>query len=251
MMMIRRVLIVAGALLCLGCEEKSMSPNQFGLPEACRQVLLATTSSMGEFRGNLQRFERVRTGNWKAIGKGIPIVFGKNGLGWGRGLHRDSTSFTVRKREGDYRSPAGIFSLGTAFGYAAAPPRKSRFPYRQATGNDYFVDHRDSPQYNQWVTFEGGAVAARARFGSVEKMKLESGLYELGVVVEHNMPPKPGAGSAIFLHVWRAPEKPTAGCTAMSREDMMALLSWLDPKKRPLLIQGSVSELRKIKHIIP
>ena len=69
-------------------------------------------------------------------------------------------------------------------------------------------------------------------------MKRDDDLYELGIVVEHNMHPfQKGRGSAIFLHVWRRADQPTAGCTAMSRADMLRLLQWLDPSGKPFLLQ--------------
>jgi hypothetical protein len=37
--------------------------------------------------------------------------------------------------------------------------------------------------------------------------------------------------------VWSGSEKPTAGCTALSRGDLLELLRWLEPSKQPLLVQ--------------
>jgi L,D-peptidoglycan transpeptidase YkuD (ErfK/YbiS/YcfS/YnhG family) len=68
-------------------------------------------------------------------------------------------------------------------------------------------------------------------------------VYELGLVVHYNMPhPIPGAGSAIFMHIWTNEEKGTAGCTAMGLDSILYLLKWLDPTKHPLLVQTVQSE---------
>lgn len=59
--------------------------------------------------------------------------------------------------------------------------------------------------------------------------------------------PVAGAGSCIFLHVWK-PGQPTAGCTAMAQPDLEALLLWLDPARQPLLVQlttGNYATLRR------
>jgi L,D-peptidoglycan transpeptidase YkuD (ErfK/YbiS/YcfS/YnhG family) len=57
-------------------------------------------------------------------------------------------------------------------------------------------------------------------------MWLESGLYDLVVVIGHNDDPVvPGAGSAVFLHVARDDWAPTAGCVAFRRDDLLALLA--------------------------
>ncbi len=66
----------------------------------------------------------------------------------------------------------------------------------------------------------------------------EISLYQLGMVIEHNTgTPIAGAGSAIFFHLWRRPDSGTAGCTAMSEENLVTLISWLDGDKHPLLVQ--------------
>ena len=62
--------------------------------------------------------------------------------------------------------------------------------------------------------------------------------YDLGVVVAHNSNPvAKGAGSCIFLHIWKDAESGTAGCTAMPRENLETILNRLDAKKNPVLIQ--------------
>jgi L,D-peptidoglycan transpeptidase YkuD (ErfK/YbiS/YcfS/YnhG family) len=143
-----------------------------------------------------------------------------------------------QKREGDGKSPTGMFPLGTAFGYA--PSVKTRMPYRQATDDDFWVDDPDAKDYNKWVR-------GQPRRATFEKMRREDDLYKYGVVIEYNMNPiVKGKGSAIFLHIWRGEEKPTLGCVAMSEDKILRLLGWLDPGKRPLIVMGTESELRSL-----
>src|SRR6185503_4608918 len=77
-------------------------------------------------------------------------------------------------------------------------------------------------------------------------------LYKLGLLVGYNSDAHrdpdtgKGAGSCIFLHIWRGPSRPTVGCTAMPEGSMEALVGWLDPRGRPLLVQGTRAELEKI-----
>jgi zinc D-Ala-D-Ala dipeptidase len=69
-------------------------------------------------------------------------------------------------------------------------------------------------------------------------MRRKDALYTWVVDVKHNKQPvTPGQGSCIFLHVWRGESNPTVGCTAMSQKNLEQVLSWLDPKAQPLLIQ--------------
>jgi len=62
-------------------------------------------------------------------------------------------------------------------------------------------------------------------------------LYKWGVVVAHNSRATPGAGSCIFLHIWKDSRSATAGCTAMPEPDLVNLLRWLNPAARPVLVQ--------------
>ncbi len=58
--------------------------------------------------------------------------------------------------------------------------------------------------------------------------------YDVIVVLGHNdSPPVPGRGSAIFFHLSEG--RPTAGCVAVERADMLRLL--------PLLAPGDVMEI--------
>jgi L,D-peptidoglycan transpeptidase YkuD (ErfK/YbiS/YcfS/YnhG family) len=52
-----------------------------------------------------------------------------------------------KKREGDGKSPSGIFPLGTAFGYD--PSVATKMPYREATDDDFWVDDVNSEDYNK------------------------------------------------------------------------------------------------------
>ncbi|HVP78448.1 MAG TPA: L,D-transpeptidase family protein [Thermodesulfobacteriota bacterium] len=142
------------------------------------------------------------------------------------------------KREGDGKSPSGVFPLGIAFGYD--PSVETKMPYRQATEDDFWVDDANSAEYNQWVKGKPNAA-------SWEKMKRDDDQYKYGVVIEYNMDPiVKGMGSAIFLHVWNDGGG-TLGCVSMPEEMVLRILGWLDPAKKPLIIMGTESELRTIK----
>jgi len=142
------------------------------------------------------------------------------------------------KREGDGKSPSGIFHLGFAFGYD--PSVETKMPYRQAIDDDFWVDDVNSEDYNQWVKGE-------PRAASWEKMKRDDDQYKYGVVIEYNMDPVvKGKGSAIFLHVWNDGDS-TVGCVAMSEEMILKILGWLDPAKKPLIIMGTEFELRTMR----
>ena len=63
------------------------------------------------------------------------------------------------------------------------------------------------------------------RFGH-EALRRADPMYDLVAVIDWNRhPPVKGRGSAIFLHVWRRPRQPTAGCIAFRRQDLAWILA--------------------------
>jgi L,D-peptidoglycan transpeptidase YkuD (ErfK/YbiS/YcfS/YnhG family) len=219
--------------------------ESLSLPYPFRQLLVVMTPSWDDFRGTLRLYSRAKDG-WVMDEKVVAVVIGRNGFAWGRGIPvRGGEGVPVhdfpgpQKVEGDGRSPAGIFELSKSFGYDQNPPSGSIYPYRQVTQFDYFVDDSASPDYNRWVSLVDSTEKNPYRYWtSFERMRRDDELYELGIVVKHNMSPvSKGKGSAIFLHLWRGPDQPTAGCTAMSEEDLRKVILWLDRDKHPLLIQ--------------
>ena len=207
-----------------------------------RQLLVVTVPTWNSTTGLLQRFDRERTGDaWRKAGMPIAISIGRTGLAWGSGLHAvpQSTEGGIKK-EGDGRSPAGIFSLMNAFGYAAANTMTAlKIPYEHCTESLRCVDDAVSPDYNRILQEPKGG----APWKSAELMKRDDEQYRLGVVVAHNQSPRvAGAGSCIFLHIWKEPGAPTSGCTAMASGDIETVVRWLDATKQPRLVQWTAGE---------
>jgi D-alanyl-D-alanine dipeptidase len=237
--------MLAAFLIFFSMTQSSSALDSMHLPKGTRQVVLVQSESWESQTGELQRFARSNN-KWVAVGESIPVMLGRTGLAWGRGLQQE-TRDGPQKKEGDGKAPAGVFELGTAFGYAPHAPDEIRLPYRQATSADFYVDDAESAKYNQWITLSPGSPPA---WKSAESMKRDDGLYELGVVVRQNESPiVKGGGSAVFIHVWRGPGSSTAGCTSMAKRDLITLMRWLDPGRHPLLVQAPQSELNRIKVI--
>ncbi|MDD5394728.1 MAG: L,D-transpeptidase family protein [Thiothrix sp.] len=242
------LLLVCGLfLLAACCRSPEQQLGKLALPAVTTQVLLVTSADWNASEAVLQRMEKQADG-WHAVGKDIPVRVGRNGLGWGLGLHTDGTS-GVQKKEGDGKAPAGVFALGNVFGYAAQAPAGLQMPYRIASDRDYFVDATDSPDYNHWRTIPPEqANEPKQRWNSFERMRRDDHQYEYGLIIGHNMlPTTVGRGSAIFLHVWLNPETATSGCTAMSRENLLEVLTWLKPNAQPLLVQVPAGELADLR----
>jgi L,D-peptidoglycan transpeptidase YkuD (ErfK/YbiS/YcfS/YnhG family) len=149
--------------------------------------------------------------------------------------------------EKDGKTPAGVFHLGRLFGYAKAPPAATRWPYLQVTAYDAWVDDVRSPYYNQHVRVDPRAVPP---WFEKQRMRLGDAAYKWMLGIEHNTQPAvSGYGSAIFFHVRRGPDKPTAGCTSMAEENLVRLIRWVDPTASPhyvMLPSGDYQALRQL-----
>jgi D-alanyl-D-alanine dipeptidase len=215
------------------------------VPDASRQLVLVRTKSWNSQTGILQRYERGEQGKWRAIGEPTPINVGRSGMAWGRGLHDVHADGPV-KREGDGRAPAGVYALGSAFGYAGELPKgNNHFDYLPLRNGMYCVEDVHSPHYNQIV--DGAAVGLKA-WERRSVMRRPDGLFRWGVVVRQNdTETVKGAGSCIFLHIWRGLRRGTAGCTALPEEQVEKLLSWLDSAKTPVLVQLPLVEYERLQ----
>jgi len=225
------LLLILGLLGCAGAR-LGASPSVEPL-----QALVVVGESWNSVEASMSFWERENLrGRWHPVKRPCAAVVGRNGLGWGIGLHRAPPSSTSPvKQEGDGKAPAGVFVLSRAFGSA---PLESvphiRVPYFQATPSVQCVDDEHSEFYNRVVDTRDTAV----RWKSHEEMLRQDGLYRWGLVVDHNAhPPIPGRGSCIFVHIWEGPTRGTGGCTALAASDLEEVLGWLDPAKNPVLVQ--------------
>lgn len=136
-----------------------------------------------------------------------PCFVGKNGI-------------TKQKREGDGATPAGIFKITAAFGFAEDPGFS--LPYIHINKYAYLVDDPGSKYYNQIVDVR----KIIPDFRSAEKMS-EYPEYKYGAVIGYNMNNIPGLGSGIFLHCAREPY--TLGCVSAPEDVIVRILKILTP----------------------
>lgn len=135
------------------------------------------------------------------------------------------------KREGDGATPVAIMALRRLWW------RKDRIaqvrcalPMMAITPDLGWCDDPAHAEYNRPVRLPFAA--------SHERMYRGDGLYDLVVELGWNdAPPKPGHGSAIFMHIARENYEPTEGCIALARADLTALLAQID-EKTLLIVRG-------------
>ncbi len=207
--------------------------------------MLVITPSWEAVEGHLFRFERAVIDQPFVLLETHPIVVGQQGMAWGVGLH--PIQELPLKREGDRKAPAGIFRVGPAF-VDADYPLVGPFAMPTLIVDQYWeaIDDPISLYYNQIVdirTIEG------KDWSSSEKMQMvDDDVYRRGLVIKHNTSPAiAGKGSCIFMHRWRAQDRGTGGCTALSPDDLEILLRWLHPDKQPLIVQLPREEYLKKK----
>jgi L,D-peptidoglycan transpeptidase YkuD (ErfK/YbiS/YcfS/YnhG family) len=252
-------LVCLTAITC-GCALSTAQPRapQSDAFAGSTQLIAVTAPDWSSVEGRLQRFERATVQEaWRPVGDPIPIVLGRNGLGWGIGVIATEGS-NIRaadepiKKEGDGKSPAGVFDLGTAFGYAAQPLPGMKLPYLSLTPSIECVDDIQSKHYNQ--VLDRSSIVPD--WNSSEHMRDAGEAYRWGIVVDHNgtavdrnsKPPVPGGGSCVFLHIWHSRDQGTSGCTAMAPANLETLLTWLEPARKPLLVQLPESTYERLIH---
>jgi len=195
-----------------------------------KQLIVSIAPDWNSMTGRMQMFERGKDGKWKAVSKPIPVLFGKNGLAWGRGvLGTDEQG--LRKVEHDGRAPAGVFKIGKIYTYDAKLPEGADYPCHTVTGADAWVDDVTLPEYNTFVTVDPKSPPP---WFEKQKMRLGDFAYRWLVDIRHNEdPPVPGQGSAIFFHIRRGVTRPTGGCTTMAEENLESLVKWLRADAHP------------------
>lgn len=140
-------------------------------------------------------------------GQVIPCTVGRGGI-------------TRDKREGDGATPVGVHGI---VGCLYRPDRMARpCDWALPIGpGDLWSDDPGHEDYNLMV---------RAPYAhSHERLARTDRQYDLVLITDWNWPrAERGKGSAIFIHAWRGPGKPTAGCVAMAAPD----LRWLTQRLR-------------------
>ena len=132
-------------------------------------------------------------------GRRFPCTIGRGGL-------------THAKREGDGATPRGVHRI---VGLLYRPDRMAPpADWAVAIGpGDLWSDDVRDPDYNMMVR--------RPHRFSHETLRRADPMYDLVIVTDWNWPSAVrGRGSAISVHQWRGPGRPTAGCVALRRDHL-------------------------------
>lgn len=144
-------------------------------------------------------------------GRLYPCVIGRGGL-------------SATKLEGDGATPIGSHEIVEVL----YRPDRLTAPNSWASpilSGDLWSDDVALADYNQPVRIPYK--------GSHEVMRRADPMYDIVLVTDWNYPEvSAGLGSCIFLHQWRRPGFPTAGCVAFRRDHLIEIASRLHPGDR-------------------
>jgi L,D-peptidoglycan transpeptidase YkuD (ErfK/YbiS/YcfS/YnhG family) len=124
------------------------------------------------------------------------------------------------KREGDLRTPAGVFPLRNGFGVNGNPGLGAG-SWLRVDARDVWVDDPRSALYNTHQRLPAGG-----RWNSAERLQLPPA-YNFAQVIGYNEARTPGAGSAIFMHVDQG--RGTAGCVSLPTSALLSVMRWERP----------------------
>lgn len=192
-----------------------------------QQLVVVIAQDMNATSGMMVRYEK-ETGVYKAVSASVPVILGRSGLGWDQGRE-------PLKREGDGRSPAGLFDITATFG--EDPTANSALPYWYADDRLICIDDVNDTRYNTM-----GYLTPEDLPKSFERMRRDDAVYRNGAVIDYNGERVSGRGSCIFFHLNHLNKRPTAGCTAMEEQPLLELINWFDQNKKPKLLQIPRSE---------
>lgn len=217
-----------------------ISPALAMVPGNCSQAIVGITDGWNSSHVTLSLLEKQANGQWARVLGPMPGRLGRNGCVWGLGLHPNPRKATI-KREGDGRTPAGIFSLGGLWVTHKTPVKHHRsIPLVKVGPRDLWVSDINKPHlYNRYVRLDHPATTEWERR---EQMRQNDYPHSIKMLVHHNTPesvgtPVVGGGSSIFFHIWRNNgDSPTAGCTSMNEDQLRSFIARLNPARKPVYI---------------
>lgn len=185
-------------------------PEEYSVPEKVSQLVVVRYK--GGSKGRFQFYIKNKQGKWKKK-FACTAWLGRRGIG--------------KKREGDQKTPTGLYSLDQGFGILKNPGTK--MPYIKVNSQHYWCGDSGSIYYNQLIRQdETGHICGG------EHLIDYKGVYNYAVSIGYNKKGKSGKGSAIFLHCSR--NKATAGCIAIPANYMKRVLKKLDPAASPKIL---------------
>ena len=244
-------LLAAGVVLALQAQADvpPYFPTRLTNVSDSRQVIVVVGKSRTSSYATAYTYQKGSDGVWRA--KFAAMLARIGWAGWVLGSQRVQNTGT---------SPMGTYRITTSFGFKPNPGTK--VPYRLVNGNDYWVGDKEDPRtYN---LFQPYASAKRTwRISQAERLAAYPVQYEYAAVINFNRPAASSVtwnstyseyvtsqpvnttrGSAIFLHINGAGS--TAGCVSLGRTNLINVLKWLDPVKKPRIVMAPLADIGSV-----
>ena len=135
--------------------------------------------------------------------------------------------FSKNKKEGDLKTPAGIFELGKIY-YRPDRIEKplSKLQTTTIKKNMGWCDDPKSKYYNKLIKIKKNFKMNH------EKLYRKDNKYDIFILIKHNYKKViKNQGSAIFLHLTKN-YLPTKGCVALSKKDFLILIKLINKKTK-------------------
>ena len=242
----KKLLLFLVACICL------LQTAVAAVPTNCTQAIIGIADGWNSSQVTLSVVEKNSKGEWVRVLGPYQGRLGRNGLIWGLGLHSNARGASIKK-EGDGRSPAGVFDVGGLWVTHKTPVKHhSSIPYVKVGPNDLWITNtNDARYYNRHVRLDH---PAKTEWELKEQMRQTDYPHSIKMLICHNTPERKGGvqvgrGSSIFFHIWRNEGKsPTAGCTSMEEKNLRTIIARLNPQRHPvyiLLPRAEYAALRK------
>jgi len=143
----------------------------------------------------------------------VPVALGRSGV-------------RANKREGDGGTPCGRFRAVRLWWRADRLPRpRTSLPLRRIGPAEAWCEDPTDRRYNRPFR--------RSANEPGDRLWRDDALYDIFLELDHNTRPRVGGrGSAVFVHIARPGLAPTAGCIALHRHDLLALVGRITRKTR-------------------
>jgi L,D-peptidoglycan transpeptidase YkuD (ErfK/YbiS/YcfS/YnhG family) len=183
------------------------------------RLIVVTVPTMTSVKATLHTFERKSpaTGAWQRSGPPEAAVVGATGIGWAEDYDYLARKDEPVKREGDKRTPAGIFRVAGPIGFEDS--KLPRYTKMEA-GRSFCVDDPTSLLYGKIVDKK---IAATVK--SAEDMSAVPGMKR-ALLVDYPVRRGAKAGSCVFIHAWDSAETGTKARVGMDAERVAVLQEW-------------------------
>ncbi len=191
-------------LLIFGTVSAEESPKWVKDLEAAKNATqMVVVAGIGDTTAWISMHEKDSSENWQQV-MTTPGFIGKKGLG--------------KVKEGDNKTPVGVFHFNKAFGIAPDPG--CEIPYKQVDENIYWSGDFDY-KYNEMVDIRDYPKLDTANSEHIIDYNPH---YIYCLNISYNEEGTPGKGSALFMHCF-GPFKPyTGGCVALPEDKMLFVM---------------------------